>query len=78
MFQFQSPRQDVVDSIRNAIKLDYENSLKLEQGKWERQLQQLKEEHEQTLVIIFFMSAFSQLYIPTYMPEQKLSESQLF
>ena len=58
MFQFQSPRQDVVDSIRNAIKLDYENSLKLEQGKWERQLQQLKEEHEQTLVIIFLMSAF--------------------
>ena len=47
-----------MDSIRNAIKLDYENSLKLEQGKWERQLQQLKEEHEQTLVIIFLMPAF--------------------
>ena len=58
MFQFQSPRQDVVDSIRNAIKLDYENSLKLEQGKWERQLQQLKEEHEQTLVIIFLIQPF--------------------
>ena len=47
---FQSPRQDVVDNIRSAIKLEYENSLKIEQGKWERQIQELKEEHEQSLV----------------------------
>ena len=65
-----------MDSIRNAIQLDYENSLKLEQGKWERQLQQLKEEHEQTLVIIFLMSAFFPNL--SYMPEQKLAERKLF
>ena len=63
-----------MDSIRNAIKLDYENSLKLEQGKWERQLQQLKEEHEQTLVIIFLMPAF----FPNFMTKQKLAERKLF
>ena len=49
-FLLQSPRQDVVDNIRSAIKLEYENSLKVEQNRWERQIQQLKEEHEQTLV----------------------------
>ena len=49
-FLLQSPRQDVVDNIRSAIKLEYENSLKVEQNRWERQMQQLKEEHEQTLV----------------------------
>ena len=63
-----------MDSIRNAIKLDYENSLKLEQGKWERQLQQLKEEHEQTLVIISLMPAF----FPNFMTKQKLAERKLF
>jgi len=46
----ESPRQDVVDNIRSAIKLEYENSLKMEQNKWERQIQELKEEHEQSLV----------------------------
>merc|ERR1719225_742490 len=46
----ESPRQDVVDNIRSAIKLEYENSLKVEQNRRERQIQQLKEEHEQTLV----------------------------
>merc|ERR1719219_1288195 len=46
----ESPRQDIVDNIRSAIKLEYENSLKVEQNKWERKIQQLKEEHEQTLV----------------------------
>merc|ERR1712062_415334 len=46
----ESPRQDIVDNIRSAIKLEYENSLKMEQGKWDRQIQELKEEHEQSLV----------------------------
>lgn len=40
----------MIETIRNAIKLEYENNLKSEQAKWERQIQQLKEEHEQTLV----------------------------
>lgn len=47
---FQSPRQDVIDSIRSAINLEYEQNLKFEQSKWERQIDELKIEHEQSLV----------------------------
>ena len=50
MFHFQSPRQDIIESIRSTIKLEYENELRAEKSKWERQLQEIKEEHEQALV----------------------------
>merc|ERR1719266_3272538 len=46
----KSPRQDIIESIRSAIKLEYENELRAEKSKWERQVQELKEEHEQALV----------------------------
>jgi len=47
----QSPRQqDIIENIRGAIKLEYDNNLKGEQAKWAKQMQELKEEHEQNLV----------------------------
>ena len=40
----------MIETIRSAIKADYETILNLERVKWEKQMQELKEEHEQNLV----------------------------
>ena len=46
---FQSPRQDLVENIRSSLLLEFENNLKSEKGKWERQFMQLKDDHDQAL-----------------------------
>ena len=49
IFIIQSPRQDLVESIRSAIALEYDNNLRAERSKWERQMVQLRDDHEQAL-----------------------------
>ena len=49
MFCFQSPRQDLVDSIKSAIAQEYENNLRAERSRWERQMVQLRDDHEQAI-----------------------------
>lgn len=48
----ESPRQDMIDNIRSALVQEYDVNLRVEKSKWERQMMQMKEEHEQALVEI--------------------------
>ena len=52
MIELQSPRQEMLDSIRSAIAQEYENNLRAERSKWERQMLQLRDDHEQALTEI--------------------------
>ena len=38
-----------MESIRSAIALEYDNNLRAERSKWERQMVQLRDDHEQAL-----------------------------
>ena len=42
----------MLDSIRSAIAQEYENNLRAERSKWERQMLQLRDDHEQALAEI--------------------------
>merc|ERR550532_239297 len=48
----ESPRQELVDGIRTALYQEYENNLRAERSKWERQMLQLRDDHEQALAEI--------------------------
>jgi len=48
----ESPRQELVDGIRTALCQEYENNLRAERSKWERQMVQLRDDHEQALAEI--------------------------
>ena len=41
-----------MESIRSAIALEYDNNLRAERSKWERQMVQLRDDHEQALIEI--------------------------
>ena len=42
----------MLDSIRSAIAQEYENNLRAERSKWERQMLQLRDDHEHALTEI--------------------------
>ena len=42
----------MVDGIRAALYQEYENNLRAERSKWERQMVQLRDDHEQALAEI--------------------------
>ena len=52
MLNLQSPRQDLIESIRSAIALEYDKNLRAERSKWERQMVQLRDDHDQALIEI--------------------------
>jgi hypothetical protein len=48
-FAFQSPKVDMIESVRTGLQGEFDNSLKAERDKWQRAIAELKEQHQKQI-----------------------------